>query len=98
MQRGRTAKPRSAAIVAKVSPVLAHVPPKQENAKCGQSHPPPQEEWQPRPPRPSDKDETTIDTQQPVPAEPDPVEEFGCPENRDMIEVLRFRASRCLSL
>uniref|UniRef100_A0A671XRA4 S-phase cyclin A-associated protein in the ER n=1 Tax=Sparus aurata TaxID=8175 RepID=A0A671XRA4_SPAAU len=33
VQRGRTAKPRSAAIVAKVSPVLAHVIPKQDSAK-----------------------------------------------------------------
>uniref|UniRef100_A0A3P8TS51 S-phase cyclin A-associated protein in the ER n=1 Tax=Amphiprion percula TaxID=161767 RepID=A0A3P8TS51_AMPPE len=49
VQRGRTAKPRSAAIVAKVSPVLAHVTPKQDNGKCNQPHLPPKEQRQPRP-------------------------------------------------
>uniref|UniRef100_A0A665VLG2 U1-type domain-containing protein n=1 Tax=Echeneis naucrates TaxID=173247 RepID=A0A665VLG2_ECHNA len=44
VQRGRTAKPRSAAIVAKVSPVLAHVIPKQESTKGNQCHQSPQEE------------------------------------------------------
>ncbi|XP_075894161.1 S phase cyclin A-associated protein in the endoplasmic reticulum isoform X2 [Nelusetta ayraudi] len=107
VQRGRTAKPRSAAIVAKVAPVIAHVPPKQVNAKCGQSHPLAQEE-QPQPPPqlqppphhqhqqqeqppphlqcPSDKGETTVVLQKPVPAEPEPLEKFGCPENGDVIE------------
>uniref|UniRef100_A0A671XR15 S-phase cyclin A-associated protein in the ER n=1 Tax=Sparus aurata TaxID=8175 RepID=A0A671XR15_SPAAU len=56
VQRGRTAKPRSAAIVAKVSPVLAHVIPKQDSAKCDHSHPPPQEEQQLRPQCPPDND------------------------------------------
>uniref|UniRef100_A0AAX7UE64 S phase cyclin A-associated protein in the endoplasmic reticulum N-terminal domain-containing protein n=1 Tax=Astatotilapia calliptera TaxID=8154 RepID=A0AAX7UE64_ASTCA len=37
VQRGRTAKPRSAAMVAKVSPVLACVTPKQDNNKGNQS-------------------------------------------------------------
>uniref|UniRef100_A0A3Q1HQ84 C2H2-type domain-containing protein n=1 Tax=Anabas testudineus TaxID=64144 RepID=A0A3Q1HQ84_ANATE len=44
VQRGRTAKPRSAAMVAKVSPVLAHVTPKQDRTKGNQAHVPPQEE------------------------------------------------------
>uniref|UniRef100_A0A3B5QIR2 S-phase cyclin A-associated protein in the ER n=1 Tax=Xiphophorus maculatus TaxID=8083 RepID=A0A3B5QIR2_XIPMA len=46
VQRGRTAKPRSASMVAKVSPVLAHVPAKQDSAKCNRSHLPPQEQPQ----------------------------------------------------
>uniref|UniRef100_A0A3B5N105 S-phase cyclin A-associated protein in the ER n=1 Tax=Xiphophorus couchianus TaxID=32473 RepID=A0A3B5N105_9TELE len=49
VQRGRTAKPRSASMVAKVSPVLAHVPAKQDSAKCNRSHLPPQEQPQRRP-------------------------------------------------
>uniref|UniRef100_A0A667YYA7 S-phase cyclin A-associated protein in the ER n=1 Tax=Myripristis murdjan TaxID=586833 RepID=A0A667YYA7_9TELE len=44
VQRGRPARPRSAAIVAKVSPVLAHVTPKQDSAKESQSQLLPQEE------------------------------------------------------
>uniref|UniRef100_A0A8D0D0E1 S-phase cyclin A-associated protein in the ER n=1 Tax=Sander lucioperca TaxID=283035 RepID=A0A8D0D0E1_SANLU len=62
VQRGRTAKPRSAAIVAKISPVLAHVPPKQDSAKCNQSHLPPKEEQQLHPQFPPDKDTTQKDT------------------------------------
>uniref|UniRef100_A0A667YYB4 S-phase cyclin A-associated protein in the ER n=1 Tax=Myripristis murdjan TaxID=586833 RepID=A0A667YYB4_9TELE len=46
VQRGRPARPRSAAIVAKVSPVLAHVTPKQDSAKESQSQLLPQEEQQ----------------------------------------------------
>uniref|UniRef100_A0A3Q4N241 S-phase cyclin A-associated protein in the ER n=1 Tax=Neolamprologus brichardi TaxID=32507 RepID=A0A3Q4N241_NEOBR len=42
VQRGRTAKPRSAAMVAKVSPVLACVTPKQDSNKGNQSRVPPQ--------------------------------------------------------
>uniref|UniRef100_A0A673CP10 U1-type domain-containing protein n=1 Tax=Sphaeramia orbicularis TaxID=375764 RepID=A0A673CP10_9TELE len=49
VQRGRTAKPRSAAIVAKASPVLAHVTPKQDCTKENQSYLPPQEEQTPPP-------------------------------------------------
>uniref|UniRef100_A0AAQ5XGM3 S phase cyclin A-associated protein in the endoplasmic reticulum N-terminal domain-containing protein n=1 Tax=Amphiprion ocellaris TaxID=80972 RepID=A0AAQ5XGM3_AMPOC len=64
VQRGRTAKPRSAAIVAKVSPVLAHVTPKQDNGKCNQPHLPPKEQRQPRPECPPDKDVTQMDTEQ----------------------------------
>lgn len=91
VQRGRTAKPRSAAIVAKVSPVLAHVVPKQDRANDNQSQLPPQEEQQLRPQCPLDKDATKMDTDQQVPAEPQPLEEVGRPESGNMMEVLRFR-------
>lgn len=77
-------------MVAKVCPVLAHVTPKQDSAKCGQSHLPPREEQQPRPQCPLDKDATILDTEQQVPAEPDPLEKVGRPENGDMMEVLSF--------
>lgn len=90
VQRGRTAKPRSAAIVAKVSPVLAHAAHKQESAKCGQSHLPPQKEQQPRLQCPAEKDATVLETEQPVPAEPDPLEKVVSPENGDIMEVLWF--------
>lgn len=90
VQRGRTAKPRSAAIVAKVSPVLAHASHKQEGAKCGQSHLPPQKEQQPRLQCPTEKDTTVLETEQPVPAEPDPLEKVGSPEKGDIMEVLWF--------
>ncbi|KAM9351779.1 S phase cyclin A-associated protein in the endoplasmic reticulum [Symphorus nematophorus] len=87
VQRGRTAKPRSAAIVAKVSPVLAHVTPKQDSAKSNQSHPPPQEEQQLRPQCPPEKDVTKTDTEQQVPVEPEPLKgEVGRPENGQMME------------
>uniref|UniRef100_A0A8C9YFX2 S-phase cyclin A-associated protein in the ER n=1 Tax=Sander lucioperca TaxID=283035 RepID=A0A8C9YFX2_SANLU len=87
VQRGRTAKPRSAAIVAKISPVLAHVPPKQDSAKCNQSHLPPKEEQQLHPQFPPDKDTTQKDTEQQVPVEPDPPEKIGHPENGNMMEL-----------
>ncbi|XP_032379395.1 S phase cyclin A-associated protein in the endoplasmic reticulum isoform X3 [Etheostoma spectabile] len=86
VQRGRTAKPRSAAIVAKISPVLAHVPQKQDSAKCNQSHLPPKEEQQLHPQFPPDKDTTQKDTEQQVPVEPDPPEKIGHPENGKMME------------
>ncbi|XP_078113093.1 S phase cyclin A-associated protein in the endoplasmic reticulum isoform X4 [Sander vitreus] len=86
VQRGRTAKPRSAAIVAKISPVLAHVPPKQDSAKCNQSHLPTKEEQQLHPQFPPDKDTTQKDTEQQVPVEPDPPEKIGHPENGNMME------------
>ncbi|GLD49221.1 S phase cyclin A-associated protein in the endoplasmic reticulum [Lates japonicus] len=86
VQRGRTAKPRSAAIVAKVSPVLAHAPPKQDSAKGNQSHLPPQEEQRPQPHCPPDKGSTQADTEHQVPAEPEPLEEVGSPENGHMME------------
>ncbi|XP_047452912.1 S phase cyclin A-associated protein in the endoplasmic reticulum isoform X2 [Mugil cephalus] len=92
VQRGRTAKPRSAAIVAKVSPVLAHVTPKQDGVKSNQPHLPPQEgqqqqQQQPqRPECPPDKDVTPADTEQQVPAEPDPPEEVKGPTKGHIME------------
>lgn len=88
MQRGRTAKPRSASMVAKVSPVLAHVPAKQDSAKCNRSHLPPQEQPQRRPVCPSDKDMTQTDFRQQVTEEPVPVEEVEHPQNGHIMEVL----------
>nr|XP_020468335.1 S phase cyclin A-associated protein in the endoplasmic reticulum isoform X2 [Monopterus albus] len=61
VQRGRAAKPRSAAIVAK-------------------------EPQQLHPQYPPAKDVVQTGTEQQVPAEPDPPEEVGCPENGGMIE------------
>uniref|UniRef100_A0A3Q2D579 S-phase cyclin A-associated protein in the ER n=1 Tax=Cyprinodon variegatus TaxID=28743 RepID=A0A3Q2D579_CYPVA len=49
VQRGRTAKPRSASMVAKVSPVLAHVRAKQDSTKYNRSHLQQQEKQQLRP-------------------------------------------------
>ncbi|XP_056243122.1 S phase cyclin A-associated protein in the endoplasmic reticulum isoform X3 [Seriola aureovittata] len=86
VQRGRTAKPRSAAIVAKVSPVLAHVTPKQDSTKGNQSHLPQQETKQLQPQCPPAKDSSHTDTEQQVPAEPDPLKEVGSPENGHMME------------
>lgn len=93
VQRGRTAKPRSAAIVAKVSPVLAHVTPKQDNAKGNKSHLPAQEEQQLQLQCPPAKESSQKDTEKPVPVEPEPLEEAGSPENGHMMEVLRFSTS-----
>lgn len=98
VHRGRTAKPRSAAIVAKVCPVFAHVTPKQESAKCSQLHLLPHKEQRPRRQCPLDKDATIMDTEHQVPAEPDSPEKVGCPENRGMMEVPRFSTLWCLSL
>uniref|UniRef100_A0A3B3CUF4 S-phase cyclin A-associated protein in the ER n=1 Tax=Oryzias melastigma TaxID=30732 RepID=A0A3B3CUF4_ORYME len=64
VQRGRTAKPRSAAIVAKVRPVVAQVSPKQDSAKCNRSLVVPQEEQHPRSERPSVKEVIQADTGQ----------------------------------
>lgn len=89
VQRGRTAKPRSAAIVAKVSPVLAHVTPKQDNAKGNKTHLPAQEEQQLQPQCPPAKDSGQADAEQQVPAEPEPPKEVGSPESGRMMEVLR---------
>ncbi|XP_074533423.1 S phase cyclin A-associated protein in the endoplasmic reticulum isoform X2 [Halichoeres trimaculatus] len=85
VQRGRTAKPRSATMVAKVSPVLAHVTPKQDSAKVNQSQPPPKEQ-QLRLQCPPGKDKTRTDTQQQVPPQPEPLEKVGSPENKQKIE------------
>ncbi|XP_034542425.1 S phase cyclin A-associated protein in the endoplasmic reticulum [Notolabrus celidotus] len=86
VQRGRTAKPRSAAMVAKVSPVLAQVMPKQDSTKVNQPQLPPQKEQQLLPQCPPGKDKTPTDTQEEVPAEPEPMEKVGSPDNEKTME------------
>uniref|UniRef100_A0A672IDM3 C2H2-type domain-containing protein n=1 Tax=Salarias fasciatus TaxID=181472 RepID=A0A672IDM3_SALFA len=86
VQRGRTAKPRSATIAAKVNPASAHMAPKQESAKCSQSHPTQQEKQQLPPGSPRDKDVTQTDNKHPVPAEPKPLEEAERPVNGHIME------------
>nr|XP_004553219.2 S phase cyclin A-associated protein in the endoplasmic reticulum isoform X3 [Maylandia zebra] len=86
VQRGRTAKPRSAAMVAKVSPVLACVTPKQDNNKGNQSRAPPQANEQLRPECPHHKDVSQTDTKQQIPSEPEPQEEVEGPENGQIME------------
>ncbi|XP_035654431.1 S phase cyclin A-associated protein in the endoplasmic reticulum-like isoform X5 [Oncorhynchus keta] len=77
VQRGRPARPRSAAIVAKVSPVLAHISPKDDINKENQQPP--------GRPCPLDKDEGQCE--QPIPEEPDPLEEMtGDSEKGHMME------------
>ncbi|XP_021454179.2 S phase cyclin A-associated protein in the endoplasmic reticulum isoform X4 [Oncorhynchus mykiss] len=77
VQRGRPARPRSAAIVAKVSPVLAHISPKDDINKENQQPP--------GRPCPLDKDEAQCE--QPIPEEPDPLEEMtGDLEKGHMME------------
>lgn len=90
VQRGRTAKPRSAAMVAKVSPVLASVTPKQDSNKGNQSHVPPQANEQLRPECPRHKDVSQTDTKQQIPSEPEPQGEVEGPENGQIMEVLMF--------
>ncbi|XP_037306786.2 S phase cyclin A-associated protein in the endoplasmic reticulum isoform X3 [Pungitius pungitius] len=86
VQRGRTAKPRSAAIVAKVSSVPVKDTPKQDSVKCNQSHLPPKEEQQLDPLCPSNKDTSQKDDEQQVPLEPNPPVEDGCPVNGNVME------------
>ncbi|XP_063759763.1 S phase cyclin A-associated protein in the endoplasmic reticulum isoform X3 [Eleginops maclovinus] len=86
VQRGRTAKPRSAAIVAKVSPVLVHLTPKQDSGKCNQSGLTPEEEEHLHPQCPPDTDSTQKDTEQQVPVEPSSLEKVEHPENANTIE------------
>uniref|UniRef100_UPI003AAE9CD5 S phase cyclin A-associated protein in the endoplasmic reticulum isoform X3 n=1 Tax=Centroberyx gerrardi TaxID=166262 RepID=UPI003AAE9CD5 len=92
VQRGRPAKPRSAAIVAKVSPVLAHVTPKQDSTKDNQPQLLPQEEQQLRPQCPQDKKRAQTDSEQPVPVETGPLagdsEKGHMMEPQSMAEVL----------
>lgn len=92
VQRGRPAKPRSAVIVAKVSPVVAHVAPKQDGSEDRQSRLQPLgEQQQPCPPCPQDKDGGWPDSEQPVPVEHVPLEEAGeagDSEKGHMMEVL----------
>uniref|UniRef100_A0A8D3EAN4 S-phase cyclin A-associated protein in the ER n=1 Tax=Scophthalmus maximus TaxID=52904 RepID=A0A8D3EAN4_SCOMX len=88
VQRGRTARPRSAAMVAKVSPVLAQVTPKQDSVKDNGPHLLPQGEQQLQPQCHPDKDSTQTDDEQRVPAEPDPLEKVGSPGNKHTLEMV----------
>ncbi|XP_055078235.1 S phase cyclin A-associated protein in the endoplasmic reticulum [Periophthalmus magnuspinnatus] len=60
VQRGRPAKPRSATMIAKVSPVVAQAPPKTEQTRAKAPHPQPQEPAAPQPqcqdPKPAEHD------------------------------------------
>ncbi|XP_058500577.1 S phase cyclin A-associated protein in the endoplasmic reticulum isoform X3 [Solea solea] len=85
VQRGRTAKPRSATMIAKVSPVLSHVPPKQNSTKDKQPHLLPRGEQQLQPQCPQDKNSTQTATEQQVP-DADPPEIVGSPEKKHMME------------
>uniref|UniRef100_A0A6Q2WQS9 C2H2-type domain-containing protein n=1 Tax=Esox lucius TaxID=8010 RepID=A0A6Q2WQS9_ESOLU len=75
VQRGRPARSRSAAMVAKVSPVLVHVAPKEDR------------ENQPLPGRPCILDKDKSHCEQPIPEEPVPLEELDS-EKGHVIEVL----------
>nr|XP_043882267.1 S phase cyclin A-associated protein in the endoplasmic reticulum isoform X3 [Solea senegalensis] len=86
VQRGRTAKPRSATMIAKVSPVLSHVPPKQNSTKDKQPHLLPRGEQQLQPQCPQDKNSTQTATEQQVPVDPEPPEIVGSPEKKHMME------------
>uniref|UniRef100_A0A1A8RE65 S phase cyclin A-associated protein in the ER n=1 Tax=Nothobranchius rachovii TaxID=451742 RepID=A0A1A8RE65_9TELE len=86
VQRGRTAKPRSATMVAKVGPNLAHNAPKQDFVKSNWSRQPPQEERQPRPERPLNTNETQHNPEQLVSAKPAPLKEAEHPENGQIME------------
>ncbi|CAB1458897.1 unnamed protein product [Pleuronectes platessa] len=86
VQRGRTTRPRSAAMVAKVSPVLANVPPKQDSDKEDQPHLPPQQEQKLQPDCPLEKDSTNTDIEQLDPVDPDPQGSVGGPENGHTME------------
>ncbi|XP_037109118.1 S phase cyclin A-associated protein in the endoplasmic reticulum isoform X3 [Syngnathus acus] len=82
VHRGRAAKPRSAAMIAKVSPVLAtHVAPKQASSK-NQSLVPPQEEHPVRPQSPPPVDTTKVDSKKKV----DPPDEEKHPVGGDTVE------------
>uniref|UniRef100_A0A6Q2YE65 C2H2-type domain-containing protein n=1 Tax=Esox lucius TaxID=8010 RepID=A0A6Q2YE65_ESOLU len=81
VQRGRPARSRSAAMVAKVSPVLVHVAPKEDR------------ENQPLPGRPCILDKDKSHCEQPIPEEPVPLEELDSEkghviEPQSMAEVL----------
>uniref|UniRef100_A0A4W5P1L2 S-phase cyclin A-associated protein in the ER n=1 Tax=Hucho hucho TaxID=62062 RepID=A0A4W5P1L2_9TELE len=93
VQRGRPARPRSAAIVAKVNPVLAHISPKDDINKENQQPP--------GRPCPLDKDEGQCE--QRIPEEPDPLEETtGDSEKGHMMEdvhgALVVRAQKAVSV
>ncbi|XP_061534118.1 S phase cyclin A-associated protein in the endoplasmic reticulum isoform X6 [Phycodurus eques] len=87
VQRGRAAKPRSATMIAKVSPVLAtHVAPKQ-NSTRNLSVVPPQEEPPICPQCPTHVDATKLDSEKKVPTLQDPPDEVKHPP-QSMAEVL----------
>ncbi|XP_068170027.1 S phase cyclin A-associated protein in the endoplasmic reticulum isoform X2 [Antennarius striatus] len=80
VQRGRTAKPRSATRAAKANPVLAHVTPKHNGVLREKPHPLHEKEQQLHPQRSMDRNGTVTDTRQRVLAEPDLLEMVGRPE------------------
>ncbi|XP_053740638.1 S phase cyclin A-associated protein in the endoplasmic reticulum isoform X5 [Synchiropus splendidus] len=83
VQRGRAAKPRSAAIVAKVSPVVTQVPPKQISCREKQVRPQSQEQ-QNNSKCPPDNDQTQKDPDKELPSKP--VESVEHPKNGDTSE------------
>ncbi|XP_061534117.1 S phase cyclin A-associated protein in the endoplasmic reticulum isoform X5 [Phycodurus eques] len=86
VQRGRAAKPRSATMIAKVSPVLAtHVAPKQ-NSTRNLSVVPPQEEPPICPQCPTHVDATKLDSEKKVPTLQDPPDEVKHPVSGDTVE------------
>ncbi|XP_061630326.1 S phase cyclin A-associated protein in the endoplasmic reticulum isoform X5 [Phyllopteryx taeniolatus] len=86
VQRGRAAKPRSATMIAKVSPVLAtHVAPKQ-NSTRNPSVVPPQEEPPICPQCPTHVDATKLDSEKKVPTLQDPPDEVKHPVSGDTVE------------
>ncbi|XP_051916387.1 S phase cyclin A-associated protein in the endoplasmic reticulum isoform X3 [Hippocampus zosterae] len=86
VQRGRAAKPRSATMIAKVSPVLAtHVAPKQDSTK-NRSLVPPQEEHPVCSQCPTHVDATQVDSEKKVPTFQDPPGKDKHPVSRDSVE------------
>ncbi|CAL8325031.1 unnamed protein product, partial [Gadus morhua 'NCC'] len=102
VQRGRPARPRSAAMVAKVNPVRAQALPKQDGSRDkpprGGEQQQQQQQQQPQPPESlgcsPDKEVTRADSQQPVSEEPAPPGKAGDTEQghgtepQSMAEVL----------
>ncbi|KAM6960609.1 S phase cyclin A-associated protein in the endoplasmic reticulum [Aplochiton taeniatus] len=85
VQRGRPARPRSAAMVAKVSPVVAHVPPKEDdnNDRHRETE---QKNQGPPPPRPQDEDEAQVSCEQALPKDQVPSAESGVVEKGHVME------------
>lgn len=92
VQRGRTARPRSATIAANVSPVSAHMTSKRDSTKVvgTQSHVLSQEERQLHTQYPLDNGSGETNSEQGVPVDSVPVDEVGDSENGDTMEVLWF--------
>ena len=92
VQRGRPARPRSAAIVAKVSPVLANVCPRDDSNIVNQpqqQQPKQQQKQALQPLCPPDNDKSQLlSNPQPIPEEQAPLEETGDLEEGHKIEVL----------